>query len=408
MSTDRRPDAFYRATAMEMAAGWVPGRGPEPGIYPGRSIRHPVEAIENAILPALQQEPCVVGFSGGRDSSVVLAVAVRLAAREGLPPPIAATKVFPGQSETEESEWQELVIRHLGIRDWVREEFYDEFDLLGPAASKSLRVHGPLWPATCHNRAPQIAIAADGWYLGGEGGDEMLGEFRATPWVQMRARSRSSARRTAKEFVKVFGPRPVRRTLVRRRLSRDELRPWLRPDAEKWFRESLIEDDVSRPLTYPASLQHFLRRRAVQAALRNLRAIGRTLNVTYGQPLLDPEFAAALAHLGGRLGYPDRTTTMRAVFSDLLPRSVLERESKATFNSVYAHHHTRAFIETWDGSGLDSDLIDADALLKIWQQPVIHGGTFQLLHLAWLHANAAFDSTQHPCQQPAASLDEGQ
>ena len=407
MSMDGRPDMFYRATAMEMAAGWVPGRGPKTVVDLDRSTRHPVEAIEHAILPALQQQPCVVGFSGGRDSSVVLAVAARLAAREGLPPPIAATKVFPGQPETEESEWQELVIRHLGIEDWVQEEFHDEFDLLGPAALKSLRAHGPLWPGTCHNRAPQIAIAANGWYLGGEGGDEMLGEFRATPWVQMRAGGGSSAPRTAKEVVKVFGPRPVRRALLKRRLGSDGLRPWLRPAAEEWFRDSLIEDDVSRPLTYSSSLQDFLRRRAVHAALRNLRAIGRTLNVTYGQPLLDPKFAAALAHLGGRFGYLDRTTTMRAVFGDLLPRSVLERESKATFNSVYAHRHTRAFIETWDGSGLAPDLIDADALLKTWQQPVIHGGTFQLLHLAWLHANPEVDPGQHLFQKPATSLEEG-
>src|SRR5580704_11246647 len=69
----------YCMTAMETACGWVTGGSS--GSVPGGAVlsRSPLEGLENAILPALVRAPCVVEFSGGRDSSVVLAVACRVA-----------------------------------------------------------------------------------------------------------------------------------------------------------------------------------------------------------------------------------------------------------------------------------------------------------------------------------------
>lgn len=385
-------DGFYRASPVEMAAGWVPGRlTPLPPLAPARG-EHPVQALEQVLLPALEQRPCVVGFSGGRDSSVVLAVAARVAAREGLDPPVPVTKVYPGHAETDETAWQELVVRHLGVSDWIRQEFEDELDLLGPAAQASLRALGPLWPATCHNRAPHLAVAAGGSYLGGEGGDEMLGEFRATPFVRLHGTQvRPSVSRAVKESIKVFGPRPVRRAVLDRALGERPLRPWLRPELERWYRRTVLDDESSRPLGYAAALRHFLGRRAIRAALRNLHTVGRHLDVTYVQPLVDPRFATALAAHGGRYGYRDRTTAMRALFGDLLPDALLARATKASFNGVYAHRHTRAFIDRWDGSGLDDELVDVEALHRLWREPVVHGGTFQLLQLAWLRSTPADD-----------------
>ena len=51
----------------------------------------PLAALEEAILPALRRPPCLVSFSGGRDSSCVLAAATRAARREGLQPPVPVT-----------------------------------------------------------------------------------------------------------------------------------------------------------------------------------------------------------------------------------------------------------------------------------------------------------------------------
>ena len=112
---------FYRMVPFEVASGWlfgeVPeagsgGRGaPSPGEMPGPS---PAQVLESMLAPALARPPCVVAFSGGRDSSALLAVASRLAAREGLEPPVAATLRYPGEHEAHEEQWQELVVRHLG------------------------------------------------------------------------------------------------------------------------------------------------------------------------------------------------------------------------------------------------------------------------------------------------------
>ena len=84
----------------------------------------PRAALEAAIRPLVRCAPCVVGFSGGRDSSALLAVAVALAAREGLDPPVPVSFRFP-HAETRESEWQELVVRHLGLAEWARVEIDD-------------------------------------------------------------------------------------------------------------------------------------------------------------------------------------------------------------------------------------------------------------------------------------------
>ena len=74
----------------------------------------PLAALEAAILPALARPPCLVSFSGGRDSSSVLAAATRAAAREGLDPPVPVTLRLRDAPMSDEAEWQELVVRDLG------------------------------------------------------------------------------------------------------------------------------------------------------------------------------------------------------------------------------------------------------------------------------------------------------
>jgi asparagine synthetase B (glutamine-hydrolysing) len=389
---------FHHVTPLEMAAGWVPGRLAREG-WPHRSGRgpgptqpDPRRAMERLLLPALQRTPCVVGFSGGRDSSAVLAVAVDVARREGLEPPVAVTNVYPGLPETEEREWQELVLRHLGVVEWVRQEFDAELDLMAPSALASVRRHGVLWPATLHNRAPAIAVARGGAYVDGEGGDEMLGDGRVTPWTRLVRGAQPVNRRSLRRLARVVGPRPLRAHLERRSGRRAAARSWLRPAARAWFEDTAAEDEARRPLSYHQGPLDFLRRRAVQVSFHNLDRMGHHLGVTYVHPLLDPQFARALGALGGRLGFVDRTDAMRAVFGDLLPEAVLDRRTKVFFNNAYAHRHTRAFVESWDGSGLDDELIDVEALRDVWAQPGLHGGTFQLLHAAW-HATQQADAS---------------
>ena len=54
------------------------------------------------MLRALRRPPCLVSFSGGLDSSALLAVATAVARREGLDDPVPATLVVPGSPESDE------------------------------------------------------------------------------------------------------------------------------------------------------------------------------------------------------------------------------------------------------------------------------------------------------------------
>lgn len=137
--------APYRLYGLELASAVVLGRDPATDpLAPGAPAVTPRAALEGVLAEALQRPPCVIGFSGGRDSSGLLALALHVARARGLPAPVAATNVFPGDEASSEAEWQELVMRHVRAADWERLEFSDELDLIGPVARAALRQWGPV------------------------------------------------------------------------------------------------------------------------------------------------------------------------------------------------------------------------------------------------------------------------
>jgi asparagine synthase (glutamine-hydrolysing) len=140
-----------RLTELEVASGLVLGPDPAtPALRLPEEPLHPVRALELALLPALLRPPCLVSFSGGRDSSVVLAVSARLARREGLDLPVPVTFRYPTAPETNESEWQEMIVRRLALPEWRCRDVGDELDLLGPVAQRVLLRHGVLYPPNVH------------------------------------------------------------------------------------------------------------------------------------------------------------------------------------------------------------------------------------------------------------------
>ena len=86
---DHETTTVTTLTPIELATNMVfeidPGATGLPEITSETTV---LSAVEDAVLPAVSRPPCVVTFSGGRDSSLVLAVATRVARREGLPDPI--------------------------------------------------------------------------------------------------------------------------------------------------------------------------------------------------------------------------------------------------------------------------------------------------------------------------------
>jgi hypothetical protein len=375
---------LYRMTAREAAWGWVPGVVEVPSPPQPRPHLDPQEALEAAILPALQRQPCLIQFSGGRDSSLVLSVAVRLARREGMAEPIAMTHRFPGLEEAGETEWQEMVVARLGVADWERVEVTDELDLVGPVCAPSLRRLGLLWPPMVHGRHFDLTRAAGGALVDGEGGDEVLGAGRLAVVAALLSGRLRPGRLLGMHLALAMAPRQLRRR-VARRLYRHQIRaPWLRDGAWGELELALADDFAGEPLDRRRALMRHARLRLVALFLRNSMALATEHDVLDVKPLLDPGFLAALGAAGGRLGFPGRTTAMTQLFGDLLPTEVLRRSTKARFNRVAFNVHSRNFAASWDGSGVDHELVDADALRRAWMEAEPNALSFGLLQSAWL------------------------
>ena len=159
-------------TRFEIAAGFLFGGVTKP-VSSGYDV-DPRAALEAVIRPALRRAPCIVGFSGGRDSSALLAVAARLAARERWAPPVPVSFRFP-DPDTHESRWQERVVAHLGLADWIRPELSDQLDFVGPLAAAGLRRYGVLYPPNVHLVSALAEYAPRGSVLTGAGGDDVFG-----------------------------------------------------------------------------------------------------------------------------------------------------------------------------------------------------------------------------------------
>jgi len=380
--TTTRADRLVRSTPLEVATGWAYGLVPEQPLP--KTSATPREMLDNAIRPALRAGRCYVAFSGGRDSSAVLAAATALARREDLPPPIPVTTVYPDLPDTDESDWQRLVIGHLGITNWIRLEFRSgESDLLGPAARRALKAHGLMWPPALQTQGAMYEHLEEGSLLTGEGGDAVFGMQRVTPLTVMRRRRRFD-RLVVTESFKAVLPRPVRRGLIARRERSGQLRPWLRPRALQQHAKLVTADDAQQPLRYDRGTWFLNRRRFWSVMGTNQRETAAEFGLLTSDPLLDPGFLAALARRGGGWGFTGRTAVMRALFSDVLPNEVLARSTKAAFNRAVTGPGTLEFAESWDGTGVDPDLVDPDVLRTLWRSASPTMPTGMLLHSAWL------------------------
>jgi asparagine synthase (glutamine-hydrolysing) len=369
---------------IEIVRGYVFGLGSMMPAPVSRTIT-PRCALEGAVREGLLRPPCGVAFSGGRDSSLVLAIATSVARREGLPEPIAITQDFPLVIEADETRWQELVIRHLRLRDWERVPIRDELDLVGPLAREHLRRHGVVWPTTIARDVPLLEIVRGGSLLDGEGGDEVLGDanHRVAPFARLVRRPRPLRTRRVRAAVAAVGPAPLRARRVQRFWDA-EATPWLRPRGRALLLDGLAQSERQRPLAFATSVRRVPVERHHVLAARNRKLQARAREVVIRSPLLDPEVVHAFARRGGLLGPGDRTTMLRELIPDLLPDEVLARTSKADFTDCYMGRVTREFALRWDGRGVDHQLVDADELRRRWLDGPQHALTAPLLQQAWL------------------------
>lgn len=358
-------------------------------------------ALEEAVRRGLERGPYLVSFSGGRDSSALLALAAHIAQREGLAAPIAHTLRFERVADADEAGWQERVIAHLGVEEWVREEVDAELGFLGPVARPLLEAHGVLFPSNACAVVPACRAAAGGTVVMGVDGDGLFGGWgwqraanvlaRRVPWWRgpgLSARMGSLAT-TGRVVGLAWAPAAVQRWWLRR-AERIEL-PWLMPAARAAVIRAWAAERADEPATWPARTGWYRRRRYLALGRHAFDQVEASTGATLDFPLLDPAFLGAVGRDGGRFGYGSRTLALRVLVGDLLPDEVLTRSSKAVFTSAFWTEETRAFCRAWepastaDGLSLiDPSIVDVGALQSLWRADAVPQSTEYLAQAAWL------------------------
>jgi hypothetical protein len=368
---------------LDVAGGMVFGSLPrgEPWLEQGE-CDSPRQAIEAFVLDGLQRAPCLVSFSGGRDSSALLALATAVADREGLPRPVPITARFQVE-ETNEDEWQQLVLEHLGITEWIRVELTEELDLLGPAGSGFLSRHGLRYPQNVHFQEPLLRTASGGSLLSGAGGDELFEPHRWARAADVLARSVPMRRSDLLVVGAALSPRMIRARVHHR--GQLEVPDWLRLSGRRRLLRRLhvwLGEDAVR---YDAHLDWWRRSRYINHGQRSLELLAEDHGVTFIAPFSEERVMRAMAADRGRLGFPSRASAMHYLFADLLPQATIERQSKASFDSPLVGPATRAFAEVADPTTvLSEDLVDMGALRRAWQREQIDIRSLPALQLCWL------------------------
>ncbi len=373
-------------TALELAAGWP--LGGEVLALPDTS-RAPRAIIEESVREALLQRPCVVEFSGGRDSSAILAVAMHVARRDGLEEPVAVTRVYPGSAEADEGAWPEIVVRHLGVREWERIPIHEELDAVGDIALKLVRRFGPLWPPAAHSHVPIFERCRGGAVLTGEGGDTMFGSQRGSPLRRVLARRQRINRAALRALWRSHAPRWLRRRAVFEQQSYSARVSWMTPEAFAAFQELKVAHELEQPLSWAGSIGWQLGARSWRIGYAFLEKLANEHHVALHQPLSTPALAGALVDDAGYLGFKSRADAMLGLFGDLLPEAVLRRTTKASFNASLFGSRSRSFAASWHGVASFTGLVEAEAVRERWLSHAPHPALIPALQAAWMEGESS-------------------
>jgi asparagine synthetase B (glutamine-hydrolysing) len=376
----------YRLTPLELLWGMPLGideaTPPLSSSPEGPSLR---DALETVILRALRRPPCLVSFSGGRDSSLVLALATDLARLHGLSLPVPATNRFPGRPETDESGWQELVVSHLRLEDWLRLEWADELDVVGPYAQVLLRRHGILAPFNSHFHLPLIHAARGGSMLTGIGGDELFSSVSRQVAAAVLFGPRRPRGRELPALGLALSPHPLRVAVIARRRRVFRTFGWMTPTARRRLALAYADWESRDPWRWSVALRTWWwRSRALQCNRAAKRALGVAEDVQMVHPFCEPEVLVAAARAWGRAGPTDRQAALRDVGGELLPESVRRRSDKSWFDRVFWTSHARRLARSWDGQGIDPSLVNEAGLRREWSRDPATPHVYTLLQSAWL------------------------
>jgi asparagine synthetase B (glutamine-hydrolysing) len=346
---------------------------------------NPRAALEAVLLRALQRPPCLVSFSGGLDSSALLTAATAVARRAGLDDPVPATLVFPASPESDEREWQERVLRHLGLKDWIRLSFIDELDAVGHVAQRALGRHGLLWPFNLHFHLPIIEAASGGTVVTGFGGDELGRSSESLSAEGALARRRVRGARGLAQLLYRLSPPPVQWT--RELLRRQDLAavfPYLTRNARTRLRLALAGEH-SQPFGWgPLLRRWWWRTRYVQVCRANFAVMAAPEDVAMVHPFVEPELLRTLGEGGRFAGLGDRRQLLDHLTRGQLPRALMTRRTKATYSVPLWTRTAVSFAREWSGRGLDASLVDPEAVRAAWLAEDRSVMCTSLLQAAWL------------------------
>ncbi len=355
----------------------------------------PPQALCDAVLPALQRPPCLVSFSGGRDSSLVLAAATRVARREGLADPVPVTNRFADAPAAEESRWQEQVVEQLGLADWQRLSFTDELDAVGPYAQRMLRAHGLLWPFNVHFHLPLLDLARGGALLTGLGGDQLFGVIQPAP-------RRAPARRAVHSALGL-APRAVRSAVIASRRPLDP--PWMLAAGRRAATRAMAAELGAEPRgPLAAQMAHELSLRYLRVTQASLALCASAGDVLLGNPLCAPALWGAVARAcAAPDARRDHQRALRDLFPGWLPEALVARAEKASFDEVFIDTHARAFARDWEGTGVPVELVDVGALREHWRSDEPSCLSLTLMQAAWLSTAERGSRLTHLDDRPAGA-----
>lgn len=383
------PDGLYRPSRDEVLLGAVPGFGtalPLP-----RVEGEPREVLESLLCTELAKGPCAVPFSGGRDSSALLALATHVARREGLPLPRPVTFVFGTEPHARDEQLQIALIEQLQLTDWVRLPGADVYDVLGLHARAGLQTHGLLWSPLVHAQDPLLTAAAGHTLISGEGGDEVLGPWRYGMPVRVARQVRARHRPRLVEVRGAAGSvRPDWWLREANKRAQLRSRPWLTGAGRDLVADLLRRSWVPPARRFDADRRQARTTRGGTLGLLTMQALadGKQPSSRYSFPFLDRRFVGSLAQAGGARGWTTRTEMMWNLVGDLLPPALLGRNDKANFGPATMGPRARAFARRCTGLGIDADLVDVERLRARWLTGERTYPGLLLLQQAWLAEEA--------------------
>lgn len=388
-------------TTDDLSWGWPFGRVPDlpsHSAQPADSDRRPPGGsarawLESRFRELLTSRRVVITFSGGRDSSTVLALALHVARAEGLEEPVALTLRMPGHPDAHEDEWQDLVITHLGVSNWERVLVEgDEADVLGPYGREVLIAAGqPVFPFGSVVSGIEAERASGCYLVTGEFGDWVLGAQRLALVNAIVSRRGRAHPRVWSAALKELAP-----SMVRTLRSRDPAPAWLQPAQRRRWDRAGRDETRSAPLRWDTCLRDYSSHRAYRLGRVGLRASAAAYGADRVDPLGERPFLETLAGDAGRRGYLGRADVIRQLAGDLLPEALITRRTKATFNTSRFGPRTREWATGWCGEGVDIQAVDPSTLRDEWLSAVPSAASLGLLQQAWLATRADIPQMTDP------------